>query len=248
MGSQGHNGGGTGGIVVGTGIIHFPAEVAKMVIVCCEHKTTIVLLAFHLGDDIEKLVILKELIVDFGTNGLHALNGFRCHPDDGLFHHSMSIGLEELDRCWPSINQSCIRTFRCLQAGKILAMTIGEPELTNDQTVSIFRLAQVFIHLFRIEIQGIHMIHRECAVYAGRVFPHGIIDARGQFFAIGPKFHLPTERVDVDGKRLAYQLIDTNFLKFLLQIFSGLIGTVFGITAALVLGGAQLLDDLLIIR
>ena len=46
-------------------------------------------------------------------------------------------------------------------------------------------------------------------MHARRVFPHGEIDPRGEFLPVGPHIHFPIEGVDVDGKGLQRDLVDT---------------------------------------
>ena len=204
---------------------------------------------FHFGNHIEQLIVLQKLIVDFGAHGLDALDGLGGHPNDGLLHHPVTIGLVELDGGSPNLDEPGIGALASLlQTGEVLPVTIGEPELACHQTVGILGLGQVLIHLLGVEIQGIHMIHWKLAVHSGGILSHGVIHTGGQLLPIGPEFHLATEGVDVDGKRLADDFIHTGFLELFLKVFPRLVGTVSGIAATLVLGGTQLLDNLLVMR
>ena len=66
-----------------------------------------------------------------------------------------------------------------LQTCEVLSVTIGKPELTDHEAVGIFGLGEVGIHFLGVKVQGIHVIHWEGAVYAGGLFAHGVIYARG---------------------------------------------------------------------
>ena len=115
-----------------------------MVVVGCEDVATVVPLSFDLGDDIETLIVLQELVVHIGLYALHTLNGLWRYPDDGFVDHSFSVCLKELDRCLQRIEESCVGALSCLlELGENLAMTVGEPELAGNHAVGILRLGQV---------------------------------------------------------------------------------------------------------
>ena len=108
------------------------AKVAEVVVVRREHEATIVTSAFNFCYHVEKLIVLQPFIVDIKFYVFHTLDGFRCHPDDGLIHDTMTVSLEELDGRLPSVDETCVRTLaRLLQTRESVAMPVGEPELAS---------------------------------------------------------------------------------------------------------------------
>ena len=105
VGGKGNDGGSARGIVVGSCIEYFFAQIAQMVVMGGEDVATVVALASHLGNDVETLVILQELIVDIHFHTLHAFDGLRCHPYDGLVHHLLAVGLKEFDWRLPCVDR-----------------------------------------------------------------------------------------------------------------------------------------------
>ena len=85
-----------------------------MVVVGGEDITTVVPLASHLGNDVKAFIVLQELVIDICFYTLHAFDGLGRHPDDGLIHHFLTVGLEELNRRLPRIDQSSIGAFPSL--------------------------------------------------------------------------------------------------------------------------------------
>ena len=146
---QCHHSSSARGIVVGTGIEDFLAQVAQMIIMRSEDITTVVPLALYLGNDVEAFIVFQKLVVYLCMYLLHALYGLWRYPQDGFVDHLLSISLEELDGGFPRIDEARIRTFACfLQTGEVFAMTVGEPEFACHQTVLVFWLGQVGKHLF----------------------------------------------------------------------------------------------------
>ena len=96
------------GIVVGSCIEYFFAQIAQMVVMGGEDIATVVALASHLCNDVEALVVLQELIVDICFYALHAFDGFGCHPYDGLVYHLLAVGFEKFNWCLPCVDQSGI--------------------------------------------------------------------------------------------------------------------------------------------
>ena len=125
-------------------------------------------------------------------------------------------------------------------------MVIHKPEVAHHHAAVVFRLRQVSIHLFRIEIQCIDVINSKLAMYARRILSHREINAWSELLAIGPHLHVTAECVDVDSERLANNLVNTDVLKLLLKILSSQGYTVTGISPALIFLGAQLLNNLFV--
>ena len=92
------------------------------------------------------------------------------------------------------------------------------------------------------------MIHRKFTMYAWGILTHGEIHARGEFLSVGPHLHLSGEGVDVDGERLADDLIHARLFELLLQILPSFVGAILGIAATLVFRGTQFLDNLFVMR
>ena len=154
-----------GSIVVGSSIENLLAKVAEVVIMGSEDITAIVPLSLNLTDDIEALIVLQELGIHIEFDALHAFDGFRSNPDDGLVHDTMAISLEELNRCGPCIDEPCILTFASLlQTGESLAMLVGEPELASHQAILVLGLSKVGKHLVGIEVERIDVIDRELSL------------------------------------------------------------------------------------
>ena len=218
---QSDDGGSSRSIVIGTRIKHFLAEIAEMVVMGSKHIATVVFLAFYLGNYVEEFIVLQELIIDVGTYGFDAFNGFGSHPDDGFLDYPVAIGFIEFDGGGPCVDDTSVGTLSgLLQTCEVLAVAVGEPELAYNEAVGVFRFCQVGEHLFGIEIRGIHMIHGEFAMHSWGVFAHGVVHARRQFLPISPEPHLASERVDVDGKRLADHHARTGFLEFFIKVFA----------------------------
>ena len=98
VGGEGDDGGSARGIVVGSCIVDLFAQIAQMVVMGGENVATVVALASHLCNDVEALVVLQELIVDICFYALHAFDGLRCHPYDGLVYHLLAVGFEKFDQ------------------------------------------------------------------------------------------------------------------------------------------------------
>ena len=248
IGGQRHDGGGSGGIVIGPGVEDFAPQVAQVVVMGREDVATVVSGAFDLRDHVEEAVILQELVFHVETDGLHALDGLGCHPHDGLVRHAVAVGLVELDGGGPDLEESGIGALaRLLQPGELL-VPIGEPEIAADQGVRVLRPGQVLEHLVRVIVQGIHVIHREFPAHARGVLPHREIHPRCEFLPVGPHLHLAVEGVDVDGEGLQRDLIDTGLLILFFQVLAGLVGPASGVAATLVSGGTEFLDNPFVMR
>ena len=78
---QCHDGGSARGIVVGTSIEDFPAQIAYMVIMRCENVTAIMPLALYLGDDVEALIVFQKLVVHLHTDV--SPTKWACPPHNG---------------------------------------------------------------------------------------------------------------------------------------------------------------------
>ena len=127
-------------------------------------------------------------------------------------------------------------------------MLIGKPEFTGHQTVGVLGLGQVGKHPLGIIVQRIHMIDGKLALHTRRILAHREIHTWLQLFSISPHLHLTAEGIDIQFEGLQRHLVNTRLLKLPLQILASLIGAVFGIAAPLILGAAQLLDHLFVLR
>ena len=249
MRSQSDDGGRTGGVVVGAGIVHVTAQVAQVIVMGGEDVAGVMFLPFHFGDHVKEGVVLQELMLDVQLYTLCSFDGFRRHPDDGLVHDFFAVGLEELDGGSPGVKQAGVGALPCrMQFGKDAAVLVGEPEVAADEAAGVFGLGQVGEELVGVEVQGVHVVHRELALDAGGILPHGEIDARAELLSIGPHFYVAGEGVDVDGERLERDSIGPGLAEFFLQVLAGLVGAAFGVASALVLCAAQFLDDLFEMR
>ena len=249
MRRQSNDGRRAGGVVICPGVIDFAAQVAQMVIVCSENVAAVVTAPFDLRDHIEKLIILEEFIFNVHLHAFHTLDRFRRHPDDGLVHHLLSVGLKELDRRGPGVEQAGIGAGSgLLQLGKHVAVTVRKPEVAAYQAAGIFRLRQILEQPVAVEIQRIHVIHREFALYARRILPHREIDSRAELFTVSPHFHSSAKCIYVNGEGLDRHFVHPHPAEFLLQILPGLVGASPRVSAALIFCAAEFLDHPLEMR
>ena len=127
-------------------------------------------------------------------------------------------------------------------------MTVGEPEVADHEAVLVLGLCEVGEHLLGIVVVCVNIVEFVGSAHARRVLAHGEIDARGQFATIHRHFHFAWKRVDVNGERLAGNLVNACLLVLLQKVFSRLVGPAVGIAAPLVLRRTQLLDNPFVMR
>ena len=249
VGCQRDDGSRTGGIVVGTGIEYLPAEVSQVVVMGGEHVATVVPAALHLGDDIETLVALQELVLDVGRDGFRILWETVGRPENGLVDHFLAIGLVEFQRFLPDVHQACIGAcVLALKAPEDIPVLVGEPEIAHHERVFILGHGQVLENLFRLKVQCVDVVEREYPLDARRVLAHGKVYSWRQPLSVDRGFHPAGKRVDVQLERLAHHLVGPYPDKLLPQELSCLVGASPRIAAPLVFGRAQLPHNAFIMR
>ena len=247
VGGKCDDAGGTRSIVVGTGIENIAAEIAEVVVVCRENEAAVMPTALHLGDDVEALVALEETVVDIGGDAASLFREVGRHPDDGLVHHLLAVSFVELQRLPPGVDHAGILAlgpfFHLL---KILPMLVDEPEVAHHHAALVLRLRQVAEYLLRVIVQRVNIVEGVSAVRSWRVFAHHEVHARCQLLAVNRQRHFFGEGVDIQLERLQCHLVHPRLAELLFQILSCFVGTAIRIPAALILGGTQFLDNLLV--
>ena len=216
-----------------------------MVVMRCKHIAAVVFFAVYLRNDVEKLIVFQQFVVDIQLHSLNAFNSLRCDPNDRFANHAAAVSLVKLDRRRPCLDKSSNRRIFFMQRTEF-RMIIHKPEIAHHHAAVVFRLRQVGIHLFRIKIQCIDVINSKLTVYARGILSHREINTRSELPAISPHLHVTAECIDIDSERLANHLVNTDVLKLLLKILSCQGYSVTGISPALIFLGAQLLDNLFV--
>ena len=246
---QRDDGGGAGGVVIGPRIEHLLAEVAEMVVMRRENEAAVVPLALHLGNNVKKLVILQKLVLDIDRDGFGIFWKVGSGPNDGLAHYLFPVCLVELQQRFPCLDHASVgATLFTPNFLEILVMTVGEPEVADHEAVLVLWFCEIGEHLLGIVVVCVNIVEFVGAAHARRVLAHGEIDARGKFATIHRHFHFAWKRVNVNGERLAGNLVDACLLVFFQQVLSSLVGPAVGITATLVLCGTQFLDNPFVMR
>ena len=79
-----------------------------MVVMSRKDIAAVVPAAKHLGYNVLRFVCFQELILNVQLYALHALYRLGCYPHYRFINDAMPIGLKELDRRGPGIDESRI--------------------------------------------------------------------------------------------------------------------------------------------
>ena len=191
---------------------------------------------FYLGDDVEALVVLQELVFHVQLDGLCVLGETIRHPDDGLGEDLLSVSLVKLQRLLPSEEYACHWTeLLALHALEVIPMLVAEHKVADHKNILVLGFRQVIEDLFSVISGRVDVIKPKLTLDAWVELAHGEVNARNLLLPVDPHLHFSWECVDIQRKRLTEDPVNTHLGKLFGKIIPSLVGTVFGVTATLVL-------------